>query len=718
MCKTIKTFFIISLFSFLVIPAFSLGGDTTEEGLEYLLFEEIPEIITASKTSQSVNRATSVVTVITEKDMARSGARTLYEVLKRVPGFFPSVQASWTQMTSRGISADSTDHLLLLIDGHQQNSILGQGYQQQDMLPTLDKVKQIEIIRGPGSVLWGSSAVWGIINIITKDGATDRMQKASVAYGDGDGMESYSYLTTFGIEEKTNAMVSFTYWKSKGYDRPDKTGPGNAWSKADAQNIEGNIEFPWGEIGDWPPIDQHREGYELYGKVNMGENKLIGRVVESNVTYPWDTWMESAGSDLMMRKAYLEYKNTHPFSDTITLESTVYGDYLLQNRFPTEGTFFKPNTSKTIMQDQTNEEMAFGLEFLGTFKLSDTQNLRAGLKGVRTKIGPNRDARFDIYQNYPYDADPSSGAGLPYLGVESGYDNNYAVYSEWLGSFDKFDLFLGGRYDKNDFREDKGIVLPRGGVIFNITEDLTLKGVYNTGYLRPAAVYSKTVGKIVDTTRGPTQDILRVTDSEKISSIDVQLFWKKEKNHFAVNLYIMNIEDYISFDANNTPQGYKNLGEVTTKGVELEARTQLGSKFSVYGNYSYALGKLDESRHQGAITNDSDETLNYPKHILNLGIDCLFTDTTSLNVNLNAWRDMNVVLPLGEANTYGEFDKLDGEQYIDINLTANQVFGSPCDLSLFCFNILDNTEPIGLVVNNGFYHPRGRNLGAKISLYW
>ena len=122
-------------------------------GAEYLLFQEIPSVYTASKADESVERATAVVTVITDEDIQRWGARTLYEVLKHVPGFFPSSQATWTVTGSRGLTSDSNDHILLLIDGHEQNSIVGQGYQQQDMLPVLQKVRKIEIVRGPGSVL-------------------------------------------------------------------------------------------------------------------------------------------------------------------------------------------------------------------------------------------------------------------------------------------------------------------------------------------------------------------------------------------------------------------------------------------------------------------------------------------------------------------------------------------------------------------------------------
>jgi outer membrane receptor protein involved in Fe transport len=718
-----------TLYSCLVVLAVSIcflaPGYTQErqKSLADYTFEELMEVriaTTPSKTAQSPERATSVVTIITKEEIARSGARTLYEVLKRVPGFFPTSQATWTLVGSRGFEADGTDHILLLIDGHVQNSIVGQGYQQQDVLPALEKVERIEVIRGPGSVLWGSYAVWGIINIITKDGSEASGSEATVAYGDGDGMWSFNYLCPFKAGDGISGMVSFSYWQSDGFDRPGKTGPGAAWTKEDALNVKGNVEFPWGEIGDWPPIDQHREGYELYAKMKMGDgHQLLARVVESNVTYPWDTWLEKPGADLLMRKAYVEYQNRTEFSDTFTLQSTVYGDILLQNRFPTQGALFKRPPGDSMMQDQSNEELAFGVEFTGDLALAQNNNLKVGTKYVRTKIGPNRDSRFDVVLNRPI-AQDDAGTPLNYIGVESGYDNNWAVYCEdiWNVNDGRTTLFAGCRYDVDDFRENKGMLLPRAGVIHGISDDLTVKYVLNTGYLRPMAVYAKTVGVIVDETRGATQDILRVTNSEQVLAHDVQLYWRKDRGYFAATGFYMSISDFITFDANNYPQGYKNVGDANSYGLELEGRYHLTDHLALYGNYSYAKAKLEETVHQGASTNDKDEFLNYPHHIWNVGVDWLLSQSSSLNVHLNGWLDMPIVLPIEQADFPGEFSDLNGETYLDVAYKANRLFGSPVDFTFFVANVFDNTDPLGLAVNNGIWYPRGRNVGMRVSYTW
>ena len=349
---------------------------------DFQFFQEEAKVVTASKGDQTLANATSVMTVVTAADIERWGARTLYDVMKRVPGFFPTSQASWPVMGSRGLLSDSDDHILLLVDGHAQNSIVGQGFQQQDLAPTMEKVKRIEIIRGPGSVLWGSNAVLGTINVITKDGSdlVDK-NKLTVAYGSGDGMKSANYLRGIGIGSTVSGFVSFSYWQSNGYN--------------------GSPEFPWGVENDWPSIDQQKEGYELYGKLRFGDDQLLARVLSTSLVYPWDSLGGENGSSLTALKMYMEYQHRSEISDTVKFDSLIYADSLTQQRFPRASSLFQPNaaSTSTFVQDQMDAELAFGVETTGKIELFAANHLTVGAKFVRTKIGPNLDTRFNDFTN-------------------------------------------------------------------------------------------------------------------------------------------------------------------------------------------------------------------------------------------------------------------------------------------------------------------------------
>jgi outer membrane receptor protein involved in Fe transport len=573
-------------------------------------------------------------------------------------------------------------------------------------------VKRIEIIRGPGSVLWGSNAVFGVINVITKDGSDEAENRVTTAYGNRDGMASANYLYSFTHDADVSGIMSFSTWKSDGFNRPHRSGSGSAFNQTDAANMHGNVEFPWGVAGDWPAIDKQREGYDLYAKLKIGDNnQLLARMVETSLVYPWDTWLQKNGSDLTMRKNYLEFQRRTEISHALYIDSLIYGDMLLQNRFPTDNALFKASQGSTVMQDQSNEEMAFGTEILGNLQVSEQNHLIAGVKAVRTKIGPNRDARFDSFLNV------DSSTSLPHIGVESGYDNNVAVYFEDTHKFyeGKTKVFFGSRYDYDDFREEKGVFLPRTGIIQSLNDELTLKYVLNTGYLRPEAVYSKTVGVILDQTRGPDQGLLRVSKSEQIVDHDIQLRWERNRNYAAITGFYMDISNYISFDANNLPQGYKNLGDVTSNGVELEARQEIiGGKLTGYGNYSFARATLDNNRNPNALTNSSNHVLNYPAHTWNVGADWFFNRLNSLNLNLNGWASMPVVIPITKPHA-GETTTLSGEMYVDVSYRSSGIFHWPLDATLSVSNVFDNTDAVGMVVNNGYWYPRGRNFQIKVS---
>jgi hypothetical protein len=115
----------------------------------------------------------------------------------------------------------------------------------------------------------------------------------------------------------------------------------------------------------------------------------------------------------------------------------------------------------------------------------------------------------------------------------------------------------------------------------------------------------------------------------------------------------------------------------------------------------------------GALTNRDREFLNYPTHMWNVGADFIFLSAHSLNANVRGWHGMHIVSPFTSPNP-GGYDILGGELYVDLNYVAKNAVAH-VDVSLFATNIFGNTDPIGMVVNNGVFHPRGRGLGFQIS---
>lgn len=127
------------------------------------------EVTTVAKQPSEVWRTPAAITVITQEDIRRSGVTTLPELLRLVGGVQVSRQDSdhWA-IGIRGLTNAFSKALLVLIDGRTVYTPLFGGVYWQVQETLLEDVERIEVIRGPGGTIWGSNAVNGVINVITK----------------------------------------------------------------------------------------------------------------------------------------------------------------------------------------------------------------------------------------------------------------------------------------------------------------------------------------------------------------------------------------------------------------------------------------------------------------------------------------------------------------------------------------------------------------------
>lgn len=147
------------------------AAETSLPDLTNLTIEELAniEIISASKTPVKQSQSPAAIFVITSDDIRRSGATSIPEALRLVPGLQVSrINSSKWAVSSRGFNLRYSNKLLVLMDGRALYLPLFSGvfWECQDYV--LEDIERIEVIRGPGASLWGSNAVNGVINIITK----------------------------------------------------------------------------------------------------------------------------------------------------------------------------------------------------------------------------------------------------------------------------------------------------------------------------------------------------------------------------------------------------------------------------------------------------------------------------------------------------------------------------------------------------------------------
>lgn len=191
-----------------------------------------PAVAVASKKSLSSRETPSIVTVVTGEDIAASGARDLVDVLRSVPGFVVATDVQGVlSLGVRGMWAQE-GKVLLMVDGQEMNEIFYSGLALGPHIP-LEHVKQIEIIRGPGSALYGGTAELAVINVVTR---SEPGLEASASYGRQESADGRRSLSGLAGVRRGEGTASLGLLASDGIlsDRIYTDSAGTRYSLADA----------------------------------------------------------------------------------------------------------------------------------------------------------------------------------------------------------------------------------------------------------------------------------------------------------------------------------------------------------------------------------------------------------------------------------------------------------------------------------------------------
>ncbi|MHB8522174.1 MAG: TonB-dependent receptor plug domain-containing protein [Limisphaerales bacterium] len=153
----------------LAIRAADVGADDRVALLQNVSLDDLL-VTTASRKPEKRFDTAASVSVLTGEEIERSGARSLGDALRLVPGVqVAQLDGSFSAISARGFSDGYANKLLVLVDGRAVYTPAFGGVTWEDQGVPLGEIDRIEVIRGPGGTLWGANAVNGVINIITKD---------------------------------------------------------------------------------------------------------------------------------------------------------------------------------------------------------------------------------------------------------------------------------------------------------------------------------------------------------------------------------------------------------------------------------------------------------------------------------------------------------------------------------------------------------------------
>ncbi|HVQ15834.1 MAG TPA: TonB-dependent receptor plug domain-containing protein, partial [Vicinamibacterales bacterium] len=189
--------------------------------LEELMKVRVDSVYGASKYEQKVTRAPASVSILTAEEISLFGYRTLAEALQSMRGLYVSNDRNYSYLGARGFlrPGDYNSRLLFLIDGHRMNDNVYDGaYVSREGMVSLDLVERIEFVRGPSSSIYGSSAFFGIVNIVlkrAKDAEGVQLSASAGSFGQHEATATLGGIAKNGLE----TTLSASYYQADGHGR-------------------------------------------------------------------------------------------------------------------------------------------------------------------------------------------------------------------------------------------------------------------------------------------------------------------------------------------------------------------------------------------------------------------------------------------------------------------------------------------------------------------
>ena len=544
-----------------------------DSGIDRLLSLSLEDLMAvkvriSTNIEQTPAKAPSAVSVITAEDIKATGSTNLVDILQSVPGIYIryNIFGNRPLVTFRGASGT---HALMMINGAPIKDLVWNSGIFWRGLPT-SMIERVEIIRGPGSALYGSDASAGVINVITKTAGKVRQSEAGVRAGSFDTQSAWLQhgAEWNGFDVNLTADVSRTDSHRPLIARDGQT-TRDASTGTNVSYAPGRAEFGW-ENQDLR-LSLARGHWRLHADLMRKSNVAVG-LVGSGILDP-----VTRGGDTRYNLD-LFYDNAE-FAKNWGLNAEVR--YL--NLDYTSGNGFQerpPGYENTYPQGQINQQRA--AERRLNFEAS---GLYSGFKAHALRLGGGLVSqnlyRVEHYVNY---GTGPTGAALPAGGpLVSLSDTPYAFAPEktrkigylfaqdvWTISPD-WELTAGARYD--DYSDFGGTFNPRLALVWQSTERLTTKLMYGQAFRAPSylELYAGAGGTLPNSGLAP----------ERSKTWDLAFSWSASKDlRLGVDFY-----SFVQSNLIGAVSGrYANVGEYTANGIELEAQWQAAKTLRLSGS--------------------------------------------------------------------------------------------------------------------------------------
>lgn len=497
------------------------------------------KITTASKAPQKIWEVPSTINIITATNIKERGYFTLEEALSDIPGFqFRNILGFNSYVFQRGIPSQN-NLILVLIDGIQVNELNSGGFYGGGQY-NLSNVERIEVVYGPASVTYGTNAVSGIINIITKSAIEKHVE----------------INTLIGSFNTTNTDISYCHANDKKNFGIRVSGMCKKSDKADLKDKAG--DYNWTDL-----MDNFENDYSFDIKIQANNFVLGTNYLQKQASTA--TWVKSTGTtyrdygtswNIQFINNYLKYNKN--ISGKFALSSTLY------NRDATvlDNTIYYVVDTAQIGYYRPNN--LTGFENILSYNTSHLFSITGGLIFEYDQLSKKNSSSYSVSPDVkpPTPEKPA---------MEKNYLTSVFVEPRII-LIKSLNLSCGVRFDQSSIYDQ--VLTPRAGLSYNYKNQI-IRFSYAQAFRAP---------KPWDYTDGLGNNSLL---PEKLKSLETAIIFSITDN-YKIDLigYKNKLENAIS--KKTTVEGYRwvNEGEINTDGFEIFFR-QSSPKFKTNINYTF-----------------------------------------------------------------------------------------------------------------------------------
>lgn len=529
-------------------------ADLRQLPIEDLVNVKIETVYGASKFIQSVGDAPASVTIVTGEEIQKYGYRTLADVLNAVRGFYVIYDRNYTYVGVRGFSrpSDYNARILFLIDGHRENDNIFDGaYVGTEFPVDVDLIDRIEIIRGPGSAVYGTGAFAAVINVVTKRGRdVDGLEISA----EGGSWNTYKGRLSYGHRFSNNLefLVSSSFYDSQG------------------QKFLFFPEFDFPATNYGIAVDADRDqSYSIFADIIRGDfdvHAVLNSRTKHIPTASFGTVFNDPRTMTTDARRYIDLQYAHAFANKWQILGRASYDWYGYN-----GLYIYDYAGTGIPPFTKNIDLATGT--WSNFELDASRTFFD-----RHRIAVGAEYRQDYkQQQINYDQQPY----VLYLN-NNGSSKNAAYYFQDEFSIRKNLTVVGAL--RSDWYEDFGSTYnPRFALVYAPVEGTHFKLMYNRAFRAPNR-YEEYYVSSDDNVANPTLRPERNTsyELEVDQSIGKQL-------QFTASGFVNRMDELITPDLNAVTGKveFTNNDALRTKGLEFElaGKTRRG----LQGKASYSI---------------------------------------------------------------------------------------------------------------------------------